>query len=57
MPPGGEKRREPVKTPKTVAVGVALTAASLALAPSVAAGMLIGNYEAETTRDPGHSWL
>jgi hypothetical protein len=57
MPPGGEERREPVQTPKTVAVGVALTAASLALAPSAAAGMLIGNYEVETTRDPGHSWL
>jgi hypothetical protein len=46
-----------VKTPKTVAVGVALTAAALALAPNAAAGMLIGNYEVETTRDPGHSWL
>jgi hypothetical protein len=46
-----------VKTPKTGAVGVALTAAALALAPSAAAGMLIGNCEVETTRDPGHSWL
>jgi hypothetical protein len=46
-----------VKTPKTVAVGVALTAAALALAPNAAAGMLIGNYEVETARDPGHSWL
>jgi hypothetical protein len=46
-----------VKTPKTAAVGVALTAAALALAPNAAAGMLIGNYEVETTRDPGHSWL
>jgi hypothetical protein len=57
MSPGGEERRKPVQTPKTVAVGVALTAAALALAPSAAAGMLIGNYEVETTRDPGHSWL
>ena len=46
-----------MKTPKTVAVGVALTAAALALAPNAAAGMLIGNYEVETARDPGHSWL
>jgi hypothetical protein len=46
-----------VKTPKTLAVGVALTAAGIALAPTAAAGMLIGNYEVETTRDPGHSWL
>ena len=46
-----------MKTPKTAAVGVALTAAALALAPNAAAGMLIGNYEVETTRDPGHSWL
>jgi hypothetical protein len=46
-----------VKTPKTVAVSVALAAAATALAPSAAAGMLIGNYEVETTRDPGHSWL
>jgi hypothetical protein len=44
-------------TPKTVAVGVALTAAAMALAPTAAAGMLVGNYEVQTTRDPGHSWL
>jgi hypothetical protein len=46
-----------VQTPKTVAIGVALTAAAITLAPTAAAGMLIGNYEVETTRDPGHSWL
>jgi hypothetical protein len=47
-----------VQTPKTVAAGIALAAAALALAPSAAAaGMLIGNYEVQTTRDPGHSWL
>ncbi|MDT5352000.1 MAG: hypothetical protein QOJ56_532 [Mycobacterium sp.] len=46
-----------MQTPKTVAIGVALTAAAIALAPTAAAGMLIGNYEVETTRDPGHSWL
>jgi hypothetical protein len=47
-----------VKTPKTVAVSVALASAAIALAaPSAAAGMLIGNYEVQTTRDTGHSWL
>jgi hypothetical protein len=46
-----------VQTPKTVAVSVALTSAAIALAPTAAAGMLMGNYEVETTRDPGHSWL
>jgi hypothetical protein len=46
-----------VKTPKTTAVGVALASAAIALAPVAGAGMLIGNYEVETTRDPGHSWL
>lgn len=56
-PAGGKERRAPVQTPKTVAIGVALTAAAIALAPTAAAGMLIGNYEVETTRDPGHSWL
>ena len=47
-----------MKTPKTVAISVALASAAIALAPSAAAaGMLMGNYEVETTRDPGHSWL
>lgn len=46
-----------MKTPKTLAVSVVLTAAAMALAPSAAAGMLIGNYEVHTPRDPGHSWL
>lgn len=46
-----------MKTPKTVAVSVALASATIALAPTAAAGMLIGNYEVHTTRDPGHSWL
>jgi hypothetical protein len=48
---------KPVQTPKTVAVSVALASAAIALAPTAAAGMLIGNYEVHTTRDPGHSWL
>jgi hypothetical protein len=46
-----------VTIPKTLAVGVALTAAALALAPSAAAGMQIGNYEVETPKDSGHSWI
>jgi hypothetical protein len=46
-----------VKTPKTMAVGVALTATALALAPSAAAGMLFGNYIVQTPKDAGHSWL
>jgi hypothetical protein len=44
-----------VKTPKTVAVGVAFASSAIALAPVAGAGMTVGNYEVETTRDPGHS--
>jgi hypothetical protein len=46
-----------VKTGKTVTLSAVLAAAAMALAPSAGAGMLVGNYEVETTRDPGHSWL
>jgi hypothetical protein len=46
-----------VKTGKTVTLSAVLAAAAMALAPSAGAGMLLGNYEVETTRDPGHSWL
>jgi hypothetical protein len=47
-----------VKTPKTMAAGVVLASTALALAPTATAlGMLIGNYEVQTPRDPGHSWL
>jgi hypothetical protein len=52
-----EERRQPVQGSTTAAVGVALTAATVALAPTATAGMLVGNYEVHTTRDPGHSWL
>ena len=46
-----------MKIPKKVAVGVALAASATALAPVAGAGMLLGNYEDHTPRDPGHSWL
>jgi hypothetical protein len=46
-----------VKTVKTLALGVALTTAAMAFAPAAGAGMLAGNYEVESTKDPGHSWL
>jgi hypothetical protein len=46
-----------VKTGKTLTLSAALAAATIALAPSAGAGMLIGNYEVESPRDPGHSWL
>jgi hypothetical protein len=46
-----------VKTPKFVAGSVALASAAIALAPAAGAGMLIGNYEVHTPRDPGHSWM
>lgn len=42
---------------KTMTLGVVLAAATTALAPVAGAGMLIGNYELQTPRDPGHSWL
>ena len=46
-----------MQTSKPAALGVALTAATIALAPNAAAGMLKGNYEEHTPRDPGHAWL
>jgi hypothetical protein len=46
-----------VKTRKTAALCAAFAAATTALAPVAGAGMLIGNYELQTPRDPGHSWL
>lgn len=42
---------------KPLAISVALTAAATALAPVAGAGMPIGNYELQTPRDPGHSWI
>jgi hypothetical protein len=38
-------------------LSIPLAAAVVALAPVAHAGMLIGNYEVHTPRDPGHSWL
>jgi hypothetical protein len=46
-----------VKTGKTVTLGVALAVAPTALAPVAGAGMLVGNYQLQTPRDPGHSWI
>jgi hypothetical protein len=42
---------------KTATLCVALTVTATALAPAAKAGMLIGNYELQTPRDPGHSWI
>lgn len=42
---------------KKLTLGMALTTAAVALAPSVQARMQIGNYEVQTPRDPGHSWI
>jgi len=44
-----------VRTLNTLALSVALTAAAMAVAPTAGAGMLLGNYENHTPRDPGHS--
>lgn len=46
-----------MKTPKFVAGSVALASAAIALAPAAGAGMLVGNYQVNSTKDPGHSWL
>lgn len=46
-----------MKSSKIAAAGVVLAAAAVAHAPVAGAGMLIGNYEDHTPRDPGHSWL
>jgi hypothetical protein len=42
---------------KTLALGVALTAIAVALAPVSQAEMQIGNYALQTPRDPGHAWI
>jgi hypothetical protein len=42
---------------KSAMLSIPLAAAAVALAPVAHAGMLIGNYEVHTPRDPGHSWL
>ena len=38
-------------------LSIPLMAAAVALAPVAHAGMPYGNYEVQTPRDPGHSWL
>jgi hypothetical protein len=42
---------------KALALNAAVTVAVVALAPTAHAGMQVGNYEVQTPRDPGHSWL
>ncbi len=42
---------------KSLTLSVPLVAAAVALAPVARAGMQYGNYEVESSRDPGHSWL
>jgi hypothetical protein len=42
---------------KSLTLSIPLMAAAVALAPVAHAGMLAGNYEVHTPRDPGHSWL
>jgi hypothetical protein len=46
-----------VRTVKTLALSVALTAAGMVFAPVAGAAMPIANYEVHTPRDPGHSWI
>lgn len=46
-----------MKTSKIAAAGVLLAAAAVTHPPVAGAGMLLGNYEEHTPRDPGHSWL
>jgi hypothetical protein len=42
---------------KSLTLSIPLMAAAVTLAPVAHAGMLAGNYEVQTPRDPGHSWL
>jgi hypothetical protein len=42
---------------KSLTLSIPLAAAAVAFAPIATAGMPIGNYELQTPRDPGHSWL
>jgi hypothetical protein len=46
-----------VNTVKTLALGVAVATAGIVFVPTAQAGMLAGNYEVQTDRDQGHSWL
>jgi hypothetical protein len=42
---------------KSLVLSLALVAAGMAVAPQAHAGMLLGNYELVTPRDPVHSWV
>ena len=42
---------------KSLALSFLLVAAATVFSPTARAGMLIGNYEVHTPRDPSHSWL
>ncbi len=42
---------------KTLAASLALATAALTLTPSAHADTIIGNYQVQTNRDPGHLWL
>jgi hypothetical protein len=42
---------------KSLTLIISLMAAAVTLAPAAHAGMPYGNYEVQSPRDPGHSWL
>lgn len=42
---------------KALTLSMSLVAAAVTMAPVAHAQMLYGNYEVQTPRDPGHSWL
>jgi hypothetical protein len=42
---------------KSLTLSIPLMAAAVTLAPVAHAGMPYGNYEVQSPRDPGHSWL
>jgi hypothetical protein len=42
---------------KSLTLSIPLVAAAVTLAPVAHAGMQFANYEVQTPRDPGHSWL
>jgi hypothetical protein len=42
---------------KSFVLSILVLAAAILLPPTAHAGMLQGNYELHTSRDPGHSWL
>ena len=42
---------------RRVAVSVVFAVAALTLAPAAHAGMVLGNYQVDTNRDPGHIWM